>query len=241
MAFLKFLGTVLICLPVVWGQILHYNVSEESALGTVIGNIASDANLTSNDLTMEYIFLSQSNPLTSLFHLEEKTGSLSVGMRIDRESLSQCKFETECLLNLDVICRNSGSFYQKVELKIKILDINDNSPTFPKDSVRLSVSEGSLVGTSFPIDGAVDKDAGHYSVNSYRVIPETSPFSVQFQKNVDGSSQVRLVLDKTLDREIQNSYQFQVRKIHIEYLFMYYLLTSIKTRNVHQLNFKKHV
>ena len=113
-------------------------------------------------------------------------------MRIDRESLPECKFVTECLLNLDVICRNSGSFYQKVELKIKILDKNDNSPTFPKGSQTLNVSEGSLIGTSFPIEGAVDRDSGDYSVNLYRIVPETAPFSVQYQKNVDGSSLVRL-------------------------------------------------
>ncbi|XP_062580597.1 protocadherin-9-like [Saccostrea cucullata] len=210
MAFMKYLWTIIICIPVTCGQVLYYTVSEESALGTLIGNIAIDANLSSDDLTREYIFLSQSNPLTSLFQLDEKTGSLSVGMRIDRESLAECKFVTECLLNLDVICRNSGSFYQKVNLKIKILDINDNSPTFPDGSVNLSVSEGSLVGTSFPIEGAVDRDSGHYSVNNYMVVPQTAPFSVQFQKNVDGSSRVRLVLNKTLDREIQPSYQFQV-------------------------------
>lgn len=76
------------------------------------------------------------------------------------------------------------------------------------------MSEGSLVGTSFPIEGAVDRDGGHFSVNLYRVVPETAPFSVQFQKNVDGSSLVRLILKKTLDREQQKSYQFQVNKCH---------------------------
>ena len=195
--------------------LVEYEMEEEKPNSTFIGNIATDANITSLNLSqeerdsLEYRLLVQNNPHSELFHVNEWDGSLFVERRVDRETI--CGFSKDCLLNLDVICRSaSGNVYKKIQISINVTDKNDNRPSFPDpQSVTVEMSEGSLPGTSVPIPGAEDPDAGAFSVQNYAILPGDTPFHVQFQT----SSVVQIVLDRKLDRETRSSYSFQVLKL----------------------------
>ncbi|XP_062580602.1 protocadherin-9-like [Saccostrea cucullata] len=197
-----------------FGQIVEYSLPEEKAPNTYIGNVAQDANIsglaqTEDLLNMEYRILSQSNPYAELFSINEKDANLYTAKQIDRETV--CKFDEKCILKVDVIARSSsGNFYQKIQLNLQILDINDNYPKFSRGSIDVELSEGSSVGTSVQIEGAIDADTGMYAVQNYVISPNDSPFDVHFQKNVDGSSIVKLVLREALNREDREYYLIQV-------------------------------
>jgi hypothetical protein len=82
---------------------------------------------------------------------------------------------------------------------------------FDRPNVTLSLSEAVLVGTKVTIDGARDRDTSDaFSLQSYEVYPSNTPFSIEFEKKLDGTSIVRLKVEKALDRETQSFYVLEI-------------------------------
>ncbi|KAJ8298477.1 hypothetical protein KUTeg_025008 [Tegillarca granosa] len=210
-------------IPAVKSQSVVYYLDEEKPENTYIGNVAENSNLKayvlnpSDLVSVNYRFLTENNPAVDYFHLNERDSSLYTSKKLDREEL--CEFKTVCQFALEVIarCQPSGSCYNKVTVTVVLRDINDNFPVFPKKNLNISFSEGSFTGTAVPINYAVDKDQGNYSVQNYAIeqlfpVPvsqEDQQFSIQVHQIGDISS-VNIVLMKQLDREIQNNYKIRV-------------------------------
>ncbi|KAL5011918.1 hypothetical protein ScPMuIL_010469 [Solemya velum] len=195
---------------------LTYTIPEQQNNHTLIANIGHDADIRSmvsesENENMRYIFLSLGSPHVLLFSLDERTSLLYTNGTMDREAIKFCEYLATCVIKLEVAAQStSTSFFKKIEITIFLHDINDNEPSFRESSTQLSISEAVLVGTSFTIDGAVDKDSSNYSVKRYQVIPENSPFSAEYVKNLDGSSNVKLMVNEALDREDKDKYTIQV-------------------------------
>uniref|UniRef100_W5MZS7 Cadherin domain-containing protein n=1 Tax=Lepisosteus oculatus TaxID=7918 RepID=W5MZS7_LEPOC len=85
----------------------------------------------------------------------------------------------------------------------EITDVNDNAPAFPKNEVRLEISESALTGARFVLERAMDPDVGVNSLQSYSLKP-TDHFHLKLQNQPDGSKNVEMVLQKALDREKQD-------------------------------------
>lgn len=199
-------------LPVV--SDLTYTLPEEETVGFYIGNIVNDSNL-NDELTdnernhMKYTILE--SKYESYFTVSESTSSLSIGKRLDRESLEECEFSTVCELALDIVAQATvGTFFKKIKVKIVVTDINDHPPKFQENDKTLELSEAFVVGSSSPIPGAIDMDSGDNAVKKYVLKPNGTPFSLRYVQYVDGSSAVSLVVNKTLDRESVDGYQLQV-------------------------------
>ncbi|KAK3099155.1 hypothetical protein FSP39_000225 [Pinctada imbricata] len=195
--------------------ILEYEIDEEGGPNVAIGNVARDAKLsaiinnTEEFQKLRYSFLDQSHPETFRFSLNESSSDLKTKENLDREII--CEFQSTCEISLEIAAQSSlGVFFQKILIQIHLLDINDNPPTFQKSSEDLAISESSLVGSKFTIEGAIDKDSQNNSIQTYEILPANSPFSVKFTENLDGSSDVKLVITEELDREKKDSYGIQV-------------------------------
>ncbi|XP_033743643.1 protocadherin alpha-6-like isoform X2 [Pecten maximus] len=210
---------VFLTILTVFGQDLRYNIPEEEFPNYYIGNIREDFNLSSHFLpaesddydTLKYSILSQTTVPASYFNINERTSSLFTSQKLDRESLDHCEFSTVCELAIDVIAKGSKStFFKKIKVNIFLLDINDNTPTFTVNKTNLEVSEAFVVGSSIPIEGAVDRDSSNNSVQSYNISERNVPFSVKFDKYVDGSSSVKIIIDSKLDSETRNFYRLHV-------------------------------
>jgi hypothetical protein len=72
--------------------------------------------------------------------------------------------------------------------------------------MTLELPEAFVVGSSSPISGAIDSDSGDNSVQKYYLKPDGTPFTLEYEKIVDGSSAVRIVVSQKLDREIRSCY-----------------------------------
>ena len=75
----------------------------------------------------------------------------------------------------------SGSqFLGSLTLRIAVLDLNDNAPTFTRNPNYLDVPESAAVGTSFRIQPATDRDAGTNAQILYSAVtpPADSPFKL---------------------------------------------------------------
>ncbi|KAL3879153.1 hypothetical protein ACJMK2_031462 [Sinanodonta woodiana] len=198
-------------------QDLFYNISEERLPNTFIGNIANDSNLrstVSNDVydRVRYSILKESSDTSySYFKVDNRTGSLYTASVIDRESLADCTFSLNCILNIKVVVQSTISpYFHKFDVSIEIEDMNDNSPRFPKQNIDLELSEFATVGSSVPLLGAVDIDSGQFSIKKYYIIPGDSPFDIYFQNYVDGTSLAKLVVRQELDRETVDLYRLTV-------------------------------
>ncbi|KAJ8777276.1 hypothetical protein J1605_014659 [Eschrichtius robustus] len=175
------------------GQI-HYSVPEEAKHGTFVGRIAQDLGLELAELVPR-LFRVASKGRGDLLEVNLQNGILFVNSRIDREEL--CGRSAECSIHLEVIVdRPLQVFHVEVEVK----DINDNPPVFPVKEQRVLIYESRLPDSLFPLEGASDADVGSNSVLTYK-LSSNENFALDVKTNSDDTTQIALVLRKSLDRE----------------------------------------
>lgn len=213
---------VTVIFPALWiatcGQDITYHIDEELRNSSYIGNVIDDSNLLSaiggSDSSSLTFTVITGGEFSHLFRVDETKGDFYTNAVIDREVY--CEFSETCMLSLQIVAKSTlGSFFHILKIHVFISDINDNSPEFSSRSMSITISEAVLVGTSYSIPGARDKDTSpEFSLKEYKIYSgadnQPLPFSIQFTKHLDGSSSVRLFVTEALDREIQDSYNFEI-------------------------------
>ncbi|XP_077609010.1 protocadherin-7 [Crocuta crocuta] len=142
-------------------QLLRYRLAEEGPADVRIGNVASDLGIVTGSGEVTFSLESGSEYLK----IDNLTGELSTSeRRIDREKLPQCQMifdENECFLDFEVsVIGPSQSWVDLFEGRVIVLDINDNTPTFPSPVLTLTVEENRPVGTLYLLPTATDRDFG---------------------------------------------------------------------------------
>ncbi|CAG5989566.1 unnamed protein product [Menidia menidia] len=94
-------------------------------------------------------------------------------------------------------------------IKVEIEDLNDNAPRFPTSHIDIEISENASPGTRFPLEGASDPDSGIFGVQSYSITPNEL-FGLEIKTRGDGSKIAELVVQKSLDRETQSHYSYEI-------------------------------
>ncbi|KAL3880300.1 hypothetical protein ACJMK2_032548 [Sinanodonta woodiana] len=205
------------------GQDYHisFELDEELPSGTLAGNVSSAskflddvrASYPEDYGNLRYSFLTQSN-VQSLFSLNDKTGFLFTSVVIDRDTIPTCRVSIDCEFIFDIAAQSAraqSSFFEIITIKVAIMDKNDNAPTFARDTVTITILESSAHGSSFLIDGAVDKDSGaDNSIQNYDIISPDNFFRLDVDKKFDGSFTVKIVVNTELDRETRDFYQVTV-------------------------------
>ncbi|XP_058253540.1 protocadherin Fat 2 [Hemibagrus wyckioides] len=112
---------------------------------------------------------------TQYFHIDFKTGMLSVTDFLDYES------QTNYLLTVRATDSITGSFSES-KVQIDIEDINDNAPVFEKLTYKAELVEGLPVGSSVIQVSAFDRDSGRNKDLIYEIADtvknETEFFSI---------------------------------------------------------------
>ncbi|XP_033889716.3 protocadherin-7-like isoform X2 [Acipenser ruthenus] len=155
-------------------QVLRYRLAEEGPSDVRIGNVASDLGIVAGSGEVTFTLESGSD----YFKIDNITGELSTNeRRIDREKLAQCQMifdENECFVDFEVsVIGPSQSWVDLFEGKVIILDINDNTPTFPSPVLTLSVEENRPIGTLYLLPTATDRDFGRNGIERYELIQDT--------------------------------------------------------------------
>ncbi|XP_053285143.1 protocadherin alpha-5 [Pleuronectes platessa] len=172
-----------------------YSVTEESSSGTTVGHLAKDLHLDVQALESRGFQIS--GPNTRYFEVNVKTGILLVKDRIDREEL--CSRNAKCSLEVEAIVNSPLNLYR---FEVKILDINDNAPSFRIPGIVLNVSESSFPGERFTLPNAFDADVGSFSVKGYK-LSQNEHFTLDVQNSGEQAISAEMVLQKALDREKQ--------------------------------------
>ena len=190
-------------------RVTKFQIAEELPPGTFVGNVVEDAVLTSlYDSTvlpmLRYSFLSSPNGgERGYFKINEITGVVRTSTKLDRDAI--CRTKRKCVLDVDVAV-SPGEYFQVLVVEIELLDVNDNTPTFPSTSMSCVIPESSLPGSTFTLLSASDVDSGENGIQGYELLTELSIFELKVLNNLDGSTDVRLVLNEQLDREKRHVY-----------------------------------
>ncbi|XP_049897631.1 protocadherin gamma-A4-like isoform X42 [Epinephelus moara] len=176
---------------------LSYSVQEELKRGSVIGNIAKDLGLEVGRLSARKARVDMEGNDRQYCGINLRSGDLIVAERIDREE--HCGEKPSCVLKFDLLLENPLELHR---LSLQVLDINDNTPIFQKESVKLEIRESADKGTRYRINAAHDADIGKNSVESY-ILQQNPHFAFSIQTTNAGRNYGELVLDKELDREEQ--------------------------------------
>ncbi|XP_064209178.1 protocadherin beta-16-like isoform X4 [Anguilla rostrata] len=175
---------------------VRYSVPEEMKRGSVIGRIAQD-------LGVDVKALSARKPRIDFegskryCDIDLRTGDLTVNERIDREEL--CARSASCALNFEIFLETPVELHHIV---LDIRDINDNSPAFPNDVIKLEIRESADKGARFALDEAHDPDMGTNSVQGYS-LSANQHFILSVQSSADRGKFAEMVLENELDREQQ--------------------------------------
>ncbi|XP_064209197.1 protocadherin beta-16-like isoform X21 [Anguilla rostrata] len=186
----------ILALPPSLGDV-SYSIPEEMKRGSVIGNIAKDLGLDVKGLSARKARIDTEENNGRYFDINMNTGDLTVAGRIDREEL--CGPRVSCSLKCELVLENPLELHR---IAVQIQDINDNSPQFPNEVIKLEIGESLVKGARFPLDEAHDADIGQNAVQSY-TLQRNEHFVLAVHTNTDGGKYGELVLEKELDREEQ--------------------------------------
>ena len=186
---------------------MKFQVFEELEADTFVGDISESsivkAMATNDNIKGELRYEFQGSLQTS-FGIDESTGVIRTAAKIDRENVSLGLVRDTFQILVQV---SKGVMKAAIPTEIKILDINDNSPIFKEDIENISVKESAL-GAELPITVAEDSDIGNNSVQSYEIVDRNDGgvFDLKVSRPTSEIFQVKLVVSKRLDREINDSY-----------------------------------
>ena len=137
-----------------------------------------------------------------LFKVDELSGDLRTRAVIDRETLC-VKTESTCTIDAEIIFLNGKNFEKIFKAEISVIDLNDNSPIFPSNTIELELSEDAKIGTPLRLDSATDADTDQYDIEFYRLKEKSTTkfFELKEQKLPNGKLVPQLELIRSLDFE----------------------------------------
>ncbi|XP_027134265.1 protocadherin gamma-A12-like [Larimichthys crocea] len=186
---------------------LSYSVQEELKRGSVIGNIAKDLGLDVGRLSARKARVDMEGNDRQYCGINLRSGDLVVVERIDREE--HCGEKPSCVLKFDLLLENPLELHR---LSLQVQDVNDNAPIFPKDIIKLEITESADKGARYRVNAAQDADIGKNSVESYILQPNPH-FVFSIQTTSAGRKYGELVLDKELDREGQQEMKLMLTAV----------------------------
>uniref|UniRef100_A0A914YF43 Cadherin n=1 Tax=Panagrolaimus superbus TaxID=310955 RepID=A0A914YF43_9BILA len=181
----------------------EFFVTEESPKNTFVGRVALNG--------AEKYRISAPNPIIKdLFYIDFTNGYVKTLNRIDRDHLNVYNNTIDL-----IIVSQSASL---ISIHIHILDINDNAPQFSQKFYNISIVEGAIIGSKFPLQTAKDPDYGmNGTIAAYRLKsddPETlNLFKVHRMTDIIGGDALFLELINALDRETRSSYTVEIEAI----------------------------
>ncbi|CAL8330923.1 unnamed protein product [Gadus morhua 'NCC'] len=109
----------------------------------------------------------------------------------------------EMVLQVIAIDEEDKSKHSTATVTIKILDVNDNSPTFLEDTYKFNVSEHTNVNTTVATITATDGDVIDKDNLTYRLLPQSILKYFNVREN---TGEVYVTNSKLIDREVNSLY-----------------------------------
>lgn len=182
---------------------VRYALPEERQRGDVIGNVARDLGLRVKELGSRRAHI-VAEGTARLIEMDLASGNLVISRRIDREEL--CAQASVCAVHYQLLLQDP---LQAHSLVLDIGDINDNSPVFANEEIKLDMLESTDIGRRFPLESAQDPDVGTNSVRNYKLTPNEH-FILEQSTQINGVTYPELVLKKALDHEARTEHALKI-------------------------------
>ncbi|XP_033878036.3 protocadherin gamma-C5-like isoform X1 [Acipenser ruthenus] len=173
---------------------------ENSSTGTIVAKLnASDMDYGLNGEIFYLFSKYTSETVRQLFSVDPRTGEITVNGVID--------FEDGNVYDINIQARDKGipALEGSCNIKVEVIDVNDNAPEVTITSLSSPVVENALPGTVIALISVRDRDSGQNG-EVLMQIPESMPFKLQssFQGHYS------LITDGPLDRETVPEYNITV-------------------------------
>ncbi|XP_074650258.1 protocadherin-9-like [Tubulanus polymorphus] len=196
-----------------------FTQTEESQPGTYVGEVLGKSNLKNKYSNLEirklrFNFMNPSDPGVNFFSISPIRGEIITSQVIDRDTLcdvvSTCCPDTDgCYITL-IVGVSPQEYFALFNVRIDIIDVNDNKPVFPESSITVKISESAAVNTTLLIPIASDLDSGKNGIRRYRIQSPSNTFGIKEYKTDSEISDVALINLRKLDRETQSLYGVKV-------------------------------
>ncbi|KAK3699879.1 hypothetical protein QZH41_005314 [Actinostola sp. cb2023] len=193
---------------------IYFRVEEEQSPKAFVGDVSQTDfpnRLKKGGFKIRYAI---QDPTQMIFTIDADTGILRTNQVLDRENLPSSArgdvFQIQILVS-----DKSGSLTVISPTEIRILDINDNDPKFPKDFEALRISESAPINSRFQLTSATDADIGNNSIQGFRIISgnEDEMFRLLLLKPSPNVMYLYLVNVKRLDRETRAFYHLVIAAV----------------------------
>uniref|UniRef100_A0A8C2VNY3 Cadherin domain-containing protein n=1 Tax=Chinchilla lanigera TaxID=34839 RepID=A0A8C2VNY3_CHILA len=177
------------------------DLSRKNPIAKIHSDLAEERGV---KITYKYTGTGITEPPFGVFVFNKDTGDLNVTSILDRE-------ETPFFLLTGYAMDSRGNNLEKpLELRIKVLDINDNEPVFTEEVFVGSIEELSAAHTLVMKITATDADEPNTmnSKISYRIVSQEPAYPPVFYLNKDTGEIYTTSI--TLDREEHSSYSLTV-------------------------------
>ncbi|KAM4544779.1 protocadherin Fat 3 [Odontesthes bonariensis] len=131
------------------------------------------------------------------FYMDANTGELRTATAMDREMTTDYKLITQAT--------DGGGLFCRSDISLKLLDVNDNAPSFSSSHYLVSVYENAVPKALLTRLQASDPDEGLNRTVIYSLVDSVNGFF-----SIDPVTGI-VVLEKSLDRESQDSYRLRVQ------------------------------
>ncbi len=178
-----------------------------SSITKVTATDADDPN-TVNAQLMYYV-ISGNNNAASYFHLNDRTGVVTVAGGLDFEKSS--KYELKVGVKDRGVPQRPENREEVATVDIDVIDCNDNRPVFVPSSYKVSVPENLAAGSKILTVTAVDKDTGTNGEFIFKIVEQEKNFRFSIKNSAaDVNKGIISLVYKDLDREAIPYHVFKV-------------------------------
>eukprot|EP00794_Sanderia_malayensis_P018890 gene18890-20792_t len=182
-------------------SVFNGKITECAKVGTSVTKLTAKDNddpSTVNAQLMYYVISSDHNA-ASYFHLDDRSGVITVAHGLDFEKSSKYKL-TVGVKDRGVPMRPQGR-EETATVEIDVTDCNDNRPEFVPDKYKISVLENVKPGSVLLTVTATDKDKGSNGEFTFKVVDSEKNFKFGIKNSPANASKGIISLIYPMDRE----------------------------------------
>lgn len=176
-------------------------ISEGAAIGTRIGFIEDGV---SSENGPPYLIIPvQGIAVDNDLDIDQKSGEIRTKVALDRETRASYYFVAVPL---------NG---QHIHVTVRVLDENDNAPTFPAASMSIEFAENTPRDVKRTLNPAKDLDVGNFNTQKYNIVAGNvnNVFRLWTHREKDDVLYVDLQVYGVLDRETTPSYSLTIEAL----------------------------
>ncbi|XP_031654430.1 protocadherin alpha-4 isoform X6 [Oncorhynchus kisutch] len=186
--------------PVFTTSLYKTRMIENAPIGTTIITLnATDFDEGTNSHLVYSISKNEKDHILQMFHIEPKTGIITVKGKIDYEE------HTAFEIRAQASDRGQPPMASHCKILVEVVDLNDNAPEITVTSLLDTVKEDAKVGTAIALVSVLDKDGGKNGLVHCEVKNK-----VPFKLEMNYKNYYSLVVDGHLDRERASQYNVNI-------------------------------